>query len=162
VTDSARIQDLKARVARDPASIAFAQLAEEYRRAGQHDDAVHVSRRGLALHPEYTSARVTLGRALLALGRYDEAQTELETVQRAAPDNLSAVRALAELQQRRGVPGPPPAPAPLDIPAPPLADLQNLEGPHHLSADDPVLADLEAWLDAIVADRERRHGSPAA
>ena len=59
-----RIEDLRRRVQKDPASIAFAQLAEEYRRAGQYQEAVEVCRAGLAIHPGYLSARVTLGRAL--------------------------------------------------------------------------------------------------
>ena len=69
MTDNPRIDDLRRRVQKDPASIAFAQLAEEYRRAGQFSEAVEVCRAGLAVHPGYLSARVTLGRALVELGR---------------------------------------------------------------------------------------------
>lgn len=97
-----RIDELRRRVDNDPASIAFAQLAEEYRRAGAYDEAARVCRAGLERHPTYLSARVTLGRALLELDRYDEAQAELELVLRSAPENLAAVRALAEVHQRRG------------------------------------------------------------
>ena len=70
MTDTSRIEDLRRRVQKDPASIAFAQLAEEYRRAGQFDDAIAVCREGLALHEGYISARVTLGRALLGAGQF--------------------------------------------------------------------------------------------
>jgi hypothetical protein len=41
----------------DPASIAFAQLAEECRRAGHNQEAVDVCRAGLELHPGYLSAQ---------------------------------------------------------------------------------------------------------
>ena len=84
-----------------------AQLAEEHRRAGEYEDAIQVCRTGLEQHPGYLSARVTLGRALLETGEYADAQAELEHVLRAAPDNLAAIRALAELHQRReeGDPG---------------------------------------------------------
>lgn len=82
--------------------MAFAQLAEEYRRAGANDDAVSVCRAGLAHHPDYLSARVTLGRALVELGRLEEAQAELAVVLHSAPDNLAANRAVAEIYQRRG------------------------------------------------------------
>jgi tetratricopeptide (TPR) repeat protein len=102
MSESPRIEDLRRRVQKDPASIAFAQLAEEYRRAGQCAEAVRVCEAGLAIHPGYLSARVTLGRALLALGRLDDAQLELHTVLVAAPDNLAAVRTLAEIFERRG------------------------------------------------------------
>ena len=60
MADSPRIEDLRRRIQKDPASIAFAQLAEEYRRAGQYAEAIDVCRAGLALHPGYLSARVTL------------------------------------------------------------------------------------------------------
>jgi tetratricopeptide (TPR) repeat protein len=86
----------------DPASIAFAQLAEECRRAGQTNEAVAVCMAGLAYHPGYLSARVTLGRALSELGRLDEARGLLSIVLAAAPDNLAANRALAEVYQRQG------------------------------------------------------------
>jgi len=39
---------------------------------------------------------------LLELGRLDAAHTELATVLRAAPENLAAIRGLAEVYRRRG------------------------------------------------------------
>jgi tetratricopeptide (TPR) repeat protein len=177
VADAARIDELRRRVEQDPASIAFAQLAEEYRRAGEHEEAVRVSRAGLATHPTYLSARVTLGRALLELRQFDEARAELEHVLRAAPDNLAAIRALAEIHQRRGDLG-----AALDqfstahaiardgappdvLPPPDYARAfeaidsltLQLTGP---PPPDPVLEELEAWLDAILADRVLRPPAP--
>ena len=100
--DNPRIEELRRRVHADPASIAFAQLAEEYRRAGNYDEAVRVCRLGLTRHPSYLSARVTLGRALLELESLDDAQHELEFVLRAAPENLAAIRGMAEVHHRRG------------------------------------------------------------
>src|SRR5690242_13202220 len=102
MTDSSRIDDLRRRVQQDPASIAFAQLAEEYRRAGQLQEAVEVCRAGLAIHPGYLSARVTLGRAFLEQNHLDDAQRELEQVLKSAPENLAAIRGLAEIHHRRG------------------------------------------------------------
>jgi tetratricopeptide (TPR) repeat protein len=100
--DNPRIEELRRRVQKDPASIAFAQLAEEYRRAGRYEDAIGVCRSGLEIHPGYVSARVTLGRALIEVNSLDEAQTELELVLRSAPENLAAIRGLAEIHHRRG------------------------------------------------------------
>jgi tetratricopeptide (TPR) repeat protein len=102
MADQSRLQDLRRRVDQDPASIAFAQLAEEYRRAGLLQEATDVCRAGLALHPAYLSARITLARALVDLGRLDEAQVELERILDGAPRNLAAVRALAAVYCRRG------------------------------------------------------------
>lgn len=100
--DSPRILELRRRVQADPSSIAFAQLGEELRRAGANEEAIDVCQAGLARHPGYLSARVTLGRALLELGQLDDAHVELSVVVANAPDNLAAIRGLAEIHQRRG------------------------------------------------------------
>src|SRR4029450_7168423 len=97
MADNQRIEDLRRRVQRDPASIAFAQLAEELRRAHQLPEAVEVCRAGLALHPSYLSARVTLGRALIELNELEHAEAELRYVLQHAAENLSAIRAVAEI-----------------------------------------------------------------
>lgn len=102
MADSARIEELRRRVEKDPASIAFAQLAEEYRRAGRLREAIETCQTGLTRHPGYLSARVTLGRALLETGELDSAQEELKRVLRTAPENLAALRGLAEIHHRRG------------------------------------------------------------
>lgn len=83
--------------------MSFAQLAEELRREGAHAEAVDICRAGLAHHPDYLTARVTLGRALIELDRLGEAFTELTSVLDAAPGNLPAIRAVAEIYQRRGL-----------------------------------------------------------
>ena len=102
MSENPRIEELRRRVEKDPTSIAFAQLGEEYRRIGEYVQAVLVCRDGLARHPGYLSAQVTLGRALMELEKFDEARAELEAVLSVAPDNLAAIRALADIHQRRG------------------------------------------------------------
>jgi tetratricopeptide (TPR) repeat protein len=183
--DHPRIEELRRRVERDPASIAFAQLAEEYRRAGNYDEAVRVCRTGLAQHPTYLSARVTLGRTLLELQQFDDAQAELESVLQAAPDNLAAIRALAEIHQRRGnldealkqfstahaiardevrLPAAPDFAGALeaidslgaDLSLPPLDRTATTRLDSRPPRRDPVLDELEWWLEAILADRHAR------
>lgn len=97
MAESSRLDELRRRVQQDPASIAFAALAEEYRRARRFRDAVDTSRAGLRHHPNYISARVTLGRSLIEIGDYEPAERELVVVLRNAPDNLAARRAMGEL-----------------------------------------------------------------
>jgi tetratricopeptide (TPR) repeat protein len=101
MTQNPRIAELRRRLEKDPASIAFAQLAEEHRRSGDFDQAVTICRDGLVRHPGYLSAQVTLGRALMELQQYEEARRELEAVLKMAPDNLAAIRALAVIHQFR-------------------------------------------------------------
>ncbi len=100
--ENPRIEELRRRVHADPASIAFAALAEEFRRVGRHEDAIATCRTGLQRHPAYLSARVTLGRALIEVGDYEPAREELETVLRSAPENLAALRGLALINERLG------------------------------------------------------------
>jgi tetratricopeptide (TPR) repeat protein len=156
VEDHKRLDELRRRVEKDPASIAFAPLAEELRKAGEYDEAVRVCQAGLDHHPAYLSARVTLGRALLELERYSEARTELEYVLRAAPDNLLAQKGMSELAEREGLAQPEPpslsAPAPPTLPAAP----QSPEPP----APHPALSELEGWQARIQADRAQRTGRP--
>jgi tetratricopeptide (TPR) repeat protein len=102
VPESHRIQELRRRVDNDPSSIAFAQLAEEYRRDGSYEQSISVCRAGLSIHPSYLSARVTLGRALIEIDDLDAAETELRHVLEHAPENLAAIRGMAEIYHRRG------------------------------------------------------------
>lgn len=101
MSDSPRIEELQRRLRADPSSIAFAALAEEYRRSGRFAEAVELCRSGLDRHPAYLSARVTLGRALIELDRLDEAEAELAEVLKAAPENLAAIRGLSDIHTRR-------------------------------------------------------------
>jgi hypothetical protein len=96
VAENTRIEELRRRLEREPGSRLFAQLAEELRKEGQHEEAIRVARNGLAAQPNYPSARMTLGRALLDSGDFAAARLEFETVLRGAPDNILASRFLAE------------------------------------------------------------------
>lgn len=113
-----RIDELERRVRQDPASIAFGTLAEEYRRAGRLEEAIATCRSGLERHPSYLSARVTLGRALQESGQAAEARAEFEYVLSLAPDNLAAIRGLADLHAAPAdAPDPPARPADPDFTA---------------------------------------------
>ena len=76
MADPARVEELRRRVQLDPASFAFAALAEEYRKLGRLNEAVDTCHAGLQRHPTYSSARVTLARALFELGRLELAAGE--------------------------------------------------------------------------------------
>ena len=153
MTESPRLEELKRRVQRDPASISFAALAEEYRRLGMFAEAIETCRAGLLRHPSYISARVTLGRALVEVGEFDDASIELEQVLRSAPENLAAIRALADIHRRRGemperfehYDTSASAPAPIAVQS---ADVVVAPVP-------PALVELEAFLVAI--ERARRN-----
>lgn len=141
-----RIDDLRRRVLQDPASLAFAQLAEEYRRAGAYESAVEVCRAGLARHPGYLSARVTLGRALLELDQVDAAHDELQAVLAGSPNNQPALRGLGEVCHRRGNLG---------------EALRYYRKALGLARHDPDLQQLVAELTRVVSRAPARSASPS-
>jgi tetratricopeptide (TPR) repeat protein len=97
-----RIDDLRKKLDKEPGSRLFAQLAEELRKDGDLAEAVRVSRQGLSHHPNYPSARMTLGRALLDSGDLASARREFETVLKGASDNILASRYLGECLEGLG------------------------------------------------------------
>jgi thioredoxin-like negative regulator of GroEL len=153
-----RIEDLRRRVEADPTSIAFAALAEEYRRVGRFQEAVEVCRRGLERHPAYLSAKVTLARALIELNELDEAQQHLDAVLRMAPENLAAIRARADIHRRHGA-----IPETFDFSKHTAAETAGgaatpaLEGASRQTA----VGRLETFLQAIIAERRRREAPGA-
>ena len=119
MAQNARIEELRKKLEREPGSPLFAQYAEELRRAGDLGEAIRVCREGLAKHPGYASARITLARALATSGETAAARSEFEAVLRVAPDNVIAQRGIEELASDgarawgdRGGPGPTPVAAP--------------------------------------------------
>jgi tetratricopeptide (TPR) repeat protein len=90
------------RLARDPSSLAFAQLADLYRKAGRTQDAIGLCRQGLARYPQYTTARLILAKSWLAENRLDEAVGEMRTILEASPQDVQCLRLAAEVERRRG------------------------------------------------------------
>jgi predicted Zn-dependent protease len=94
-----RIDELRSRIARDPASRLLPQLAEELRKDGALGEAIEVCREALKRHPSHSSAHLTLGRCLLETGDARAAVAELQVVVAGAADNILALRLLAEAQE---------------------------------------------------------------
>lgn len=132
---------------------AFGVTAERLRRAGDVAGAIDLCRQGLAQHPGHVGARVTLGLSLMATGRDDEAFSALEEALRLAPDNLAAIRGLAELHER-GVGSEMVDPAMFDLadspesaPAATPAVVPELHGAPEPAELDPAVAALVAVAD---------------
>lgn len=69
-----------------------------------YPEAIRVCRRVLLSRPDELAVRLLLGRALVALERYDEARVEMLAFIRRAPDRASAHRLLGEAYLRGGLP----------------------------------------------------------
>ncbi len=96
------IRRYEERLAKDPASLAFAPLADLYRKVGRISDAVAVCREGLKRVPRYTTARLVLAKTLMAAGEPGAAQAELRAIIEQSPRDAPAHRALAEVARQRG------------------------------------------------------------
>src|SRR5215470_279279 len=99
------IRRYEERLARDPTSLAFAPLADAYRKAGRIADAVRLCREGLARFPHYVTARLILAKALLDGGDPDAAMEEVQAILEASPREAQAHRLAGELYRRAGALG---------------------------------------------------------
>jgi len=99
------IRRYEERLARDPTSLAFAPLADAYRKAGRIADAVRLCREGLARFPHYVTARLILAKALLDGGDPDAAMEEVQAILEASPREAQAHRLAGDLYRRAGALG---------------------------------------------------------
>ena len=90
------------RLARDPSSLAFAQLADLYRKAGRPHAAVALCRDGLARYPHYTTARLILAKALAADEQLAAALVELNAILAVSPRDVQCHQLAAEIHRRLG------------------------------------------------------------
>lgn len=98
----AELEELRQRWEKEPSPRLSLELAEEYRRAGDLEEAVAVLETAMESHPEHVAARVALGRYRMELGRFDEARSLLEGVVAEDPTHLVANKALVKLHAALG------------------------------------------------------------
>jgi cytochrome c-type biogenesis protein CcmH/NrfG len=91
-----KIEELRFRLKADPKSRLFYPLAEELRKVGQFPEAEQVLRGGLANHPTYLSAWVSLGRVLRDRKEERAAVEPLSKALQLDPGNVVAARLLAD------------------------------------------------------------------
>jgi tetratricopeptide (TPR) repeat protein len=95
--NTSEIAKLTERISKDPRSKLFVPLAEEYKKTGDIEMAIHVLSEGLKHNPGYVTARSILGKLLLDQGDLAASQKEFEEVVKAIPDNLLAQKKLGDL-----------------------------------------------------------------
>lgn len=96
------IRRYEERLARDPASLAFAPLADAYRRAGRSREAIGLCREGLGRFPHYTTARLILAKALMDDGNSEAALTELSVILQSSPRDAQVHRLAAGIHRKAG------------------------------------------------------------
>jgi tetratricopeptide (TPR) repeat protein len=98
---SARIDELRKKFDENPRRY-FAPLANEYRKAGDPEQAVFICEEYLPQQPGHMSGHIVYGQALFDLGRYDESRTVFETALSLDPENLIALRHLGDIARQAG------------------------------------------------------------
>jgi len=96
------IRRYEERLARDPASLAFAPLADAYRRVGRMREAIDLCRQGLGRFPHYTTARLILAKAHLKVGNPEAALAELDVILQSSPKDAQAHRLASEIHRKAG------------------------------------------------------------
>jgi len=99
---AAAIRRHEERLIRDPSSLAFAQLADLYRKTGRIEEAIALCREGLVRYPDYTTARLILAKAFIAQEAFAEALEELDAILALTPQEAQCHRLAAEAHRRRG------------------------------------------------------------
>src|SRR3954451_4078751 len=93
---SARIDELRKKFDENPRRY-FAPLANEYRKAGDLEQAIFICQEYLPQQPGHMSGHIVYGQALYEAGRMDEARGVFETALTLDPENLIALRHLGDI-----------------------------------------------------------------
>jgi tetratricopeptide (TPR) repeat protein len=143
VTDDIRI--LTARLADEPGSLAFLELAEALRRRGQLDAACKVARGGLSRYPGLADAHDLMARVLSDQGDLAGAFDAWSSTLQLDPMRTSALKGVAFLYFRAG-----------DA----AAAMDHLQRALEVDPDDPTIAQAIARLAAAGRGEASRPGPP--
>ena len=101
MVSSARIDELRKKFDENPRRY-FAPLANEYRKAGDLEQAVFICEEYLPQQPGHMSGHIVYGQTLFEMGRHDEAKLVFETALSLDPENLIALRHLGDISRQAG------------------------------------------------------------
>ena len=102
MASSGEIEKLERRWAENQLGLTFAPLAEAYRKAGDPGRALLLLETGLAQHPNYIPAHIVRGRCHLDAQADSAAELSFLRVTELDPENVIALKSLAEISERAG------------------------------------------------------------
>src|SRR5688572_32299593 len=102
MASSGEIEKLERRWAENQLGLTFAPLAEAYRKAGDPERALLLLEAGLAQHPNYIPAHIVRGRCHLDAQADGPAELSFLRVTELDPENVIALKSLAEISERAG------------------------------------------------------------
>lgn len=98
------VRSLSDALARDPASLAYADLAEALRRRGRRDEALRVALHGLTRHPQHADGHDRLARIYADMGDLERARLAWSKALEILPEHTGALRGLGFVLYRQGRP----------------------------------------------------------
>ena len=101
MASTARIEELRKKYEENQRRY-FAPLANEYRKAGQLEEAIALCRAWLPQQPGHMSGHIVFGQTLFEAGELAEARTVFETALELDPENLIALRHLGDIARQHG------------------------------------------------------------
>jgi tetratricopeptide (TPR) repeat protein len=101
MSSSARIDELRKKFDENPRRF-FAPLANEYRKAGDFEQAVFICQEYLPQQPGHMSGHIVYGQTLFDMGRDEEAKAVFETALTLDPENLIALKHLGDIARQAG------------------------------------------------------------
>ncbi len=101
MASSPKIDELRKKFEETPRRY-FAPLANEYRKAGDLEQAIAICREYLPQQPGHMSGHIVFGQALFDAKQLDEAKTVFETALSLDPENLIALRHLGDITATTG------------------------------------------------------------
>jgi len=138
------IRRYEERLARDPTSLAWASLADAYRKAGRTREAIGLCREGLQRFPDYHTARLILAKAHLDEGDTETAVAELTSILATGAKDAEAHRLAGEAHLKAGR---------VDLAAAHLAEAARL---------DPADRESRLALESLRGAGRAPEGSPLA
>ena len=103
MASTARIEELRKKYEENQRRY-FAPLANEYRKAGQLEEAIALCRAWLPQQPGHMSGHIVFGQTLFEAGELTEARSVFETALDLDPENLIALRHLGDIARQHGEP----------------------------------------------------------
>ncbi len=100
MASTARIDELKKKFDENPRRY-FAPLANEFRKAGDIDQAILICEEFLPQQPGHMSGHIVYGQALYEAGKMPESRTVFETALGLDPENLIALRHLGDIARNQ-------------------------------------------------------------
>lgn len=92
-----QIQQIETRLATDPDSIRFAQLADAYLGIGNFDQAIELCEQGLKMHPQYDTGMLVLTKSYYLSGNKKKAREILQDFLISHPASLAGHKLLGDL-----------------------------------------------------------------